>query len=95
METKELLTTETQGERIKTHYFNKYMWTFKKSNLRVRLSDWAKQSKSQLLVKNKRICQTKFPGKAERSEQRHPGKVNKKKAGVVILISDKAESKIK
>lgn len=95
METKEILTTERQGERIKTCYFNKYRWTLKTGNLKSKTFRLGQTKQSQLLVKNKRKCQTKFLENAERSEQRYPGKVNKRKAGVAILISDKAESKIK
>lgn len=52
-------------------------------------------SKTQLLVENKRIRQTKFLGRLEGMNEDMPGKANKKKGGFVILIADQVESKVK
>lgn len=52
-------------------------------------------SKTQLLVETKRIRQTKFSGRLEGVNEDMPGKANNRKAGFVISIADKVESKVK
>lgn len=59
------------------------------------LSDWVQTAKPSFWLKTKEHVKQSFSGRLEGMNEDMPGKANKKKAGFVISIADKVESKVK